>query len=314
MQVLSFFLLFFFPSVSVLICGSCREKFNLQKKLPRNLYCGHSLCTQCLSEHVYHSHTVPCPSCPVQTWHIKSASDCQVNQPLLKILNEEGMQYDVAQEKESEGPHLPVAGDRRQHQSQPDNKRVEKGGMEQPGNQSLPPESPHGSKCLESGVRPSFYCCTCKVWVCARCAEAEHSTKRCSVKPLKDQLAAMKQNNVQEGKRAQEHCSNSLRSLENSLDEDETFLMWMRVAYQFIDKKQSIMKKKLEEGKDLMKKLTDAMEAVSVARNLPEAFAEFQRKEDLAKAAQQWGSSAELSGTASIQETAVCLKVRNKLE
>lgn len=291
-----------------LICGSCGEKFNLKKKLPRNLYCGHSLCTLCISEQTYYGHHVACPLCPLHTRHVKNASECPVNQPLLKILSEESMQYDVAQEKESKGPHLPEGSDIRQHQSQPGNDSVARGGMGQLGHQSLPPRSPHGSKCLESGVRPSSYCCTCKVWVCARCAEAEHSTKRCSVKPLKDQLAAMKQDNDQEGKRAQEQLNNSLQSLENSLDEDKTFLMWMRVAYERIEKKNTIMEKKLEEGRELMKKLTDAMEAASIARNLPEALAEFQGKEDMAKTAQQWGSSAELNATASSQETTVCLK------
>lgn len=249
-----------------------------------------------------------CPQCQKYTWYAKRTDDCPVNQPLLKILSEESNQDDIIKRKEGKGVHFPKGNDARQYQSQPGN-NMARSGIEQVGNKSLPPRSPHGSKCLEIGVRPSSYCCTCKVWVCARCAEAEHSTRKCSLKSLTDQLLIMKQENELQGKRAQQLLSKSVQTLEKSFDEDKIFLLWMRAAFECIEKKQNCMEKKLEEGRELMKKLTDAMESESVAKNLPEALAEFQGVDDIAKAAQQWESGAGIQ--AGNENSTVCLKVSN---
>lgn len=295
-----------------LMCGSCDEMFNLHERLPRNLFCGHSICSYCIIIQARDSGFVPCPICRKHTWHVKSLEQLPVNQPLLEFLPEELIQDDARREsKERRGLHVYEGRDREQYHDQPGN-NIARSGMRQGGNKFIPPRSPHGSKCMEIGVRPSVYCRSCSAWVCSRCAETEHSNRRCSVIALKDQLASMRKKNIEEGNRAQELLSKSLQDMEKSLNEDNIFLILIKTALECVEKKQECIKKELREGRKLRESLTDAIKSVPGATNLPEALTVFQEIEDKSSGAQEWVSNSELRATGDDQEKTSCLKVSNE--
>lgn len=296
-----------------LICGSCQEKYNFKEKMPRELYCRHSICTSCIRERITPDFSVVCPHCPVQTWNIKKAQWCPVNEFLIQILGEE-IQKDIYMEEIDETKaYSSGPGGRRQYHPQPGNSSTERSGNKQSMNKSEkgeyngPVRSPHGSKCIAMGVHPAYYCSACSVWVCAKCAEVDHATRKCSVKPFKDQLKEMMQNYNLTAKGTQELLKKSVQSLENECGEEEIFQLWMRATFQSMEKKQENIKKSLQEGRELLSTLSDIMQTVPSTENLTEALAAFQIMEDVAGEAHRW-SVAECSAMGADKERIACLK------
>lgn len=294
-------------SSSILVCGSCNEEYDFKERLPRNLYCGHSICTKCIERRTDPTFSVSCPHCPTKTWNKRKATQCPTNELLLKILSEAIKQNVMERTQEENTPHSFSGNDRRQSHTQ-HGRNGTAGSKFERVEHITPQRSPHGNKCIEMGVRPSHYCSVCMVWVCPRCAEAEHKTRKCSLIPLKEQLTKMKQNYELTGKRAHELLKKSLQSLENECDQENTLLLWMRAAFESIEKKQANMKKVLQEGRELMDTLSDAMKSVPNAQNLPEALTTFQIMEDVSGEAHQWPLDAGPSSVGANHEMTTCLR------
>ncbi|XP_064101164.1 sorting nexin-9-like [Macrobrachium nipponense] len=64
-------------------CIVCEEEYS-DDSPPRNLGCGHTLCTTCLSQYFSKNHQKSCPECR-RPFHAKSASDLTINYPLLRL-------------------------------------------------------------------------------------------------------------------------------------------------------------------------------------------------------------------------------------
>ena len=148
------------------------------------------------------------------------------------------------------------------------------------------------------------------VWICGKCAEAEHMIS-CFVEPLKDQISEMKQKCNLTGKSTQELLRKSLQSLENYCDQEKIFHLWIKAAFECMEKKQEKRKKALQEGREMINILTDVMEEMSKDQNLPAALAVFQIVEDTASEALKWSSSTELRAMDADEMTA-CLRVSGK--
>ncbi|XP_063864472.1 uncharacterized protein LOC135102838 [Scylla paramamosain] len=295
-----------------LICGSCQEKYNFKEKMPRELYCRHSICTSCIRERINPDFSVACPHCPVQTWNIKKAHWCPVNEFLIQKLGEI-QKDDYMDEIDENMAYSSAPCDKRQSHSQPGNGNTERSGNKQSlskpkkGEYNAPARSPHGSKCIAMGVHPTHYCSACIVWLCAKCAEAEHMIGKCSLKPLKDQLTEMKQNYNLNAKRTQELLKKSIQSLENDCNEEKIFQLWMRAAFENMEKKQENIKQSLQVGRKLLNTLSDVMQTEPSTENLIEALTSFQIMEDIASEVHQWWSD-ECSAMGVDMERTACLK------
>lgn len=278
------------------------------------MYCRHSFCTTCIQERIKPDFTVACPYCPIQTWNIKKAHWCPVNEFLVQILEEE-VRKDFHMEKNyGNVAYSSAPNDRRQHHLQPGNSSTEISGNKQSvikfekGEYNAPARSPHGSKCMAMGVHPTYYCSTCIEWVCAKCAETEHVTRKCSLKPLKDQLAEMKQNYNLTAKKTQNLLRKTVQNLQKDFDEEEIFQLWMRATFESMGKKQESIKKSLQVGQGLLNTLSDIMQTEPSTENLLEALASFQIMEDIAGEAHRW-SVDECSAVGADKERSACLKV-----
>ncbi|KAG0719215.1 hypothetical protein GWK47_050926 [Chionoecetes opilio] len=85
-------------SSRAMLCVSCNEKYNCKEKLPRNLRCGHSLCTPCIQRQIKPNSSVSCPHCQRSTCNIKNANCCPINDLLVQILSKETQQEGFMEE------------------------------------------------------------------------------------------------------------------------------------------------------------------------------------------------------------------------
>ncbi|XP_045112905.1 uncharacterized protein LOC123505537 [Portunus trituberculatus] len=292
-----------------LICSSCHKRYNFKERMPRELYCRHSICTSCIEERINPDFSVVCPHCPVQTWNIKKAQWCPINEFLVAALGEEFEKDVHVEEIDKSVAHSSTPNDRKQYYLPPGNGSTERSGNKQSVSkfENAPARSPHGSQCIAMGVHPTHYCSACIAWVCAKCAEAEHVTGKCSLRSLKDQLIEMKQNYNLTAKRTQNLLKKTVESLENDCNEEEIFQFWMRATFESMGKKQENIKKSLQVGRELLNTLSDVMQIEPNTENLTESLASFQIMEDIAGEAHQW-SVAECSAVGADKERSACLK------
>lgn len=66
-------------------CGSCFETYDLQKRVPRNLKCGHTYCEYCVDKIVELSVTAECPSCRLKLDPYVQAKELSKNYVALEL-------------------------------------------------------------------------------------------------------------------------------------------------------------------------------------------------------------------------------------
>ncbi|XP_071512682.1 uncharacterized protein [Panulirus ornatus] len=86
-----------------LVCGVCEEKYDRRNRMPRNLYCGHTVCTSCAWRLLKHF-IIVCPQCRTKTLRVSSADKLTINMPLIAILTEEASTKPIVPVSNNEGP------------------------------------------------------------------------------------------------------------------------------------------------------------------------------------------------------------------
>lgn len=289
-------------------CAGCDQMYNLEDRLPRVLYCGHSMCTSCMANRRNCWHEVPCAECKVNTYEVLNVKAHPVNHSLLKLLPEkDSLKTDKSEgEKNSDNSHeiscnksfindqkvnsgnkptVTVTGssekeDQKECYAQTSNRRPE-----------LPLKSPHSSKCLEMGVPPKLYCVKCKQWVCKKCADIDHTKKgSCALAPPKDALTDMKRQHENTASATTDSLTLSLKELERHDSQLEMYSMIMRAAFECIGKKQEHIQKTLQDGKQVKKELEAKITELPNKKNVHDALAQFQSVDDQVSIAHQWMS------------------------
>ncbi|XP_064079026.1 uncharacterized protein LOC135196262 [Macrobrachium nipponense] len=130
-------------AVPLLKCTSCLGTYG-DVKLPRNLCCGHSLCTGCIEKHL--PDKLICLECSVEQKADKITS-FPVNYQLLR----------VSRSTKTEEIHIP-------------------NDMSSSLAAKIPPSNPllEDWKCTIHGSPLAMFCCTCNVWICEDCLVLDH--------------------------------------------------------------------------------------------------------------------------------------------
>ncbi|KAG0722856.1 E3 ubiquitin-protein ligase rnf152 [Chionoecetes opilio] len=83
-------------------CNVCLENYNDGKRLPRTLYCGHTLCTQCLTQ-IMKSRPLKCPYCRASNHRgtVLCPADIPLHEELVTKLSEKG---EDNEEDKADGP------------------------------------------------------------------------------------------------------------------------------------------------------------------------------------------------------------------
>lgn len=174
-----------------LSCSVCEEQYS-DARVPRNLGCGHSLCTPCASEVL--ARDKKCPECR-RAFSAASASHLPVNYPLLKLARTFGSSasrsptlsardYSLVEEQTFTGASADAAATPAESGS-----RSSVSGV-----QSL-----DNGECPTHGARLYFRCMRCNVWVCQQCIAAYHLEPprgQCRTLPLTQALAEMKRSHL----------------------------------------------------------------------------------------------------------------------
>ncbi|KAK3858273.1 hypothetical protein Pcinc_035529 [Petrolisthes cinctipes] len=281
-----------------IICAVCEEVYSSDKgKVPRFLYCNHRMCTSCIVSRRTPHHKVQCGVCTTVTFKVLNINGCPIDHEMLKYLKQYTEQvkpakekpdsqqsFSIGQEDSSENVHIPTAT----KNSQQNNKQK---GSSKPSDtqQKLPLKSPHNSQCIDKGVRPTQYCIKCKQWVCKKCADIDHTKKgTCALASIKDALGDMKKQNEANAESTSDLLTTMLRELEDFDSQIEESLMIMRAAFEYMGKKQELVKKSLQDGRRVKEELETEASKYSEKTNLPEALAMFKVVDDKVTSAEEW--------------------------
>lgn len=139
-------------------CSVCQEAYDERRRPPRNLGCGHSVCTSCVEQIIIRGRR--CPECRTP-FAANSATSLPINYPLLRL----------ARVLASRGETTTA---------------------------TPPPTDNYNDagECAAHLARLSQRCMTCRVWVCGECLLVDHNLPPrgdCRVLPLRKALAVMKQ-------------------------------------------------------------------------------------------------------------------------
>lgn len=288
--------LFFFFFFRQILCAACNQVYSNDKsKLPRVLYCGHTMCTSCMECRRTNHHTVQCAECPKETRYVSSISKCPVNQSLLKYVEE------IKQDEEPNSQQISTIGQESGSDNAPSptaTKSSEQNAIQNGSSkpldtqQKLTSKSPHSSRCLENGVRPTYFCVTCKQWVCKKCADIDHANKgTCALAPLKDALIDMKKQTEVNAKSISDLLATMLKEHEEFDSQLEMYMMIMRAAFECLGRKQEFVKKSLKDGIQIKKELEGEVLKLPESQSLPEALAQLKATDDKATSIQQWVAS-----------------------
>ncbi|XP_071522285.1 uncharacterized protein [Panulirus ornatus] len=145
-------------------CSVCHERYD-ESRSPRNLGCGHSVCTSCVQEIINRNRK--CPECR-RPFYATMATALPVNYPLLRLSR--------------------TLASMAQHQSQQ-------------ASTGSPRHSTHTAAQLDAGEcaahisRMVLRCMTCKVWACQDCLVMDHVVPPegdCEILPVDQALEEMK--------------------------------------------------------------------------------------------------------------------------
>lgn len=253
------------------------------------------MCTSCIESRRTGYHKVQCEVCPKETRNVKSVKDCDVNHSLLKRAEEFKREENPESQKisnivqESGSDNAPSLT-----ATKSSKKDTVQNGSSKPSDtqQKLTPESPHRSRCLESGVRPTHFCLKCKQWVCTKCADIDHANKgTCALTTKINALSDMKKQTEASAKSTSDLLSTTLREHEVFDSQLEVYLMIMRAAFDCLGKVQEFVKKSLYDGIQKKKELEGEVSKLPETHNLPEALAQFKAVDDKATSVQHWVAS-----------------------
>lgn len=294
-----------------LVCGLCEDKYNCRTRIPRNLFCGHSVCTSC-AQKLLRYNVIHCPYCKVRTLRVQSAEKLPVNLPLMAFLPDEATAKPIVtvsnNEETGNQPHSTEVGATGGQQYHSSLKHTEKSivtvrntelmGSQQycdlnysTGESHSPTleRSPHGSRCLEVGVHPTAHCAGCEQWVCDICGRIDHHEKKgCALIPLKETLIQMKQEKENNLKAIGESLSRSLKETRDYSDQLDVLLLSMGAAFECLGKEQQCIRKTLQEGLEMRKNLEVLVSKLPQVNNLPEVLLYFQAVENDCAATQHW--------------------------
>ncbi|KAG7168527.1 Peptidyl-prolyl cis-trans isomerase B-like 2, partial [Homarus americanus] len=291
-----------FSQSRLLTCGCCNEKYDLDFKHPRVLYCHHTFCTECIA-YMYHMGTVYCYTCNKRTWRVTAPNNLPINQTLFGLMKE-GICKPTVTVGESDQPvnqsyitkEDPIRGEQLCKPPKQRGKSIKTAQSDQVDSRrenlaSSSSELPHDGRCVEYGIRIIAHCTTCQQWVCESCQKVDHNKKGCVLRPIKIALAEMKQNSVKKAHSTCDFLSKSVKDLQIYSDHLNVLLLSMRAAFQCFEKEYDSTKKALQEGTQNEKHLKDVELKLSSLTNLPNAIAGLQGLDNECDVAQRWMSS-----------------------
>ncbi|KAG7171573.1 uncharacterized protein LOC121862886 [Homarus americanus] len=160
-------------------CSVCEERFS-DNRIPRNLGCGHSLCTPCVSEVL--ARDKKCPECR-RTFTTSSASELAVNFPLLKLARSlYGTVTSLQLQAASVSAPDPTNSCTLVSSSATSGTELDAG------------------RCRTHGSLLYLRCMRCNVWICESCVTSGHYEPprgQCRVLPLPQALVQMKRTHLQ---------------------------------------------------------------------------------------------------------------------
>lgn len=143
-------------------CSVCQEQYEEGRRPPRNLGCGHSVCTSCVEQIIVRGGR-KCPECRC---HIRAttATALPINYPLLRLARALATRVEVT-------------------------------------TTPTPTENYNDAgECAAHLSRLTQRCMTCRVWVCGECLLVDHSVPpqgECRVVALRQALTLMKHSDVE---------------------------------------------------------------------------------------------------------------------
>lgn len=219
-------------------CSVCEERFS-DECTPRNLGCGHSLCTQCVIEVLARDRK--CPECRHYITS-SSPSDCVVNYPLLRMAR--------SLAATSLGLHAEVSL-----------------------NTSNPANAPHpdAGECPAHGSRMFFRCMRCSVWVCRDCVVVDHPDPPrglCRILAISDALEEMKKSHKVLVNAKVKACHKAKESLEAKMGDLQAAQNLQRDT---ANKLRSLLAEVSANLKDLKSKKMEILKKVSEIDSMVEA-------------------------------------------
>ncbi|KAK4327958.1 hypothetical protein Pmani_001578 [Petrolisthes manimaculis] len=145
-------------------CSVCQEQYEEGRRPPRNLGCGHSVCTSCVEQIIIRGGR-KCPECRC---HIRAttATALPINYPLLRLARALATRGEVT-----------------------------------PTPTPTPTENYNDAgECAAHLSRLTQRCMTCRVWVCGECVQVDHNVLprgECRVVALRQALTLMKHTDVE---------------------------------------------------------------------------------------------------------------------
>ncbi|CAL4063813.1 unnamed protein product [Meganyctiphanes norvegica] len=170
-----------------LCCRVCQELFGEGKRVPRNLVCGHSLCTDCVSQLITSGPPTFCPECR-QDFKATNVEELTPNYPLLRLAS------------------TFTSPEKRKSKTEDNVKLV------------LEPQADAG-ECLTHNFKRYFWCSTCGMPACKDCLVLSHKSPpdgKCQILTVNLALPQMKK--VQMAKLAS--YLGTLTAMENNLQEE----------------------------------------------------------------------------------------------
>ncbi|KAG7171572.1 E3 ubiquitin-protein ligase TRIM32-like [Homarus americanus] len=142
---------------SELRCEVCRERYGEEERAPRNLGCGHSMCTLCVGQLIDGDHQAACPECQAPFSALR-ISDTVVNYPLLRLIRAlDATKIDKLQK-------LP----------QQEEEVVQQTSKSSFPNQSSLSDTAAVGECRVHRIPLSSMCMRCSVLLCQECLSLDH--------------------------------------------------------------------------------------------------------------------------------------------
>ncbi|XP_064102754.1 uncharacterized protein LOC135212938 [Macrobrachium nipponense] len=270
--------------LKTLVCTSCQNPYNLKELIPKSLPCGHSVCSICLMGLL--EGTPRCKTCGAKFEDKREFDNYPTDYQLQGIIEAMHMEESADVRREE---------NRLSRQSSEHSKQVVTVGSDEPGKNARKRDrplsqerSPHGSRCLEIGIKPSHYCALCLKWVCERCGQIEHSQNKCYLIPKAEALGQMNKAQKDGAKSAQEALESTLTELTKYEESLDSFSLVMQAAFESILTEKERVKSMKEVGLKKIKGLNAVVEDLPNVKNLPEALAAINLVESKCMETQVW--------------------------
>ncbi|XP_066939351.1 uncharacterized protein [Macrobrachium rosenbergii] len=274
--------------VNILQCRSCQNFYHRKDCLPRTLLCGHSVCSVCLTMLLKDARR--CQECGKPLGDKQDLESFPPNFQLLDIIEAEFTKENAGERREEK---------RLCRTSLEHSKPVVTLGSEEPG--KIAPgdtgkrdrpifheRSPHGSKCLDYGIKPSYHCALCLKWVCEKCGNIDHRQSKCHLIPKAEALDQMKEAQLDGAKTAKEALESTLTELVKYEESLDSFSFAMQAAFEAVVTEKERVKSMKEDGVKKIKGLNAVVEDLPNAKNLPDALAALGLVEDKCRGTQVW--------------------------